>query len=947
MEKKSLSWLVFSIVCALLFFSGQSVGARADLPQWPHEKSDLQPDPALRYGRLENGFRYVLMKNTTPTDRVSIHLDVQAGSLNETENQRGLAHFLEHMLFQGSEHFPPGELVKYFQRIGMGFGPDANAHTSFTETVYDILLPDGEKSDLEEALVVIHDYAAGALLLPEEIDRERQVILAEKRTRDSVSYRTFVKTFRFEFPGARVAKRMPIGLEEVIRKADRPLLKAYYDSWYRPDHMILVMVGDFDLDFGESLIQKKFADLAPRAPQPSIPDPKPLDHQGIKPFYHYEKEAGNSRIAIEVVRAVPYGPDSRAWQKKRLLGNMANRIVQDRLDARLRKPDVPFTAASIGASHFINAYQYAEISAECGPEKWEKSLQAIEQSLRRAIEHGFTAAELERVKKDYLTQLRDGVKSASTRESNHLSRQIYHRINRDRVFQSPSQRQALLSPWIQAATPEAVHQALRDLWSPDHRLVILTGNAEIKQDAPESVILAAFKQSRTVKTEPPQAEKALAFPYLPLPEDQGEITSKNQISDLDIRQIDFANRLRLNLKQTDFQANQIVAKLIFGPGRAGEPADKPGLAQLSEAVINESGLGGLNADQLEKALAGKQTRVTFGIQEDCFYLKGHTTPEELPLMFQLMHAYLLDPAFRPEAYQLAMKRFEQEYESLSRSVDGAMILKGRRFLAGGDSRFGLPPWKRFKDLRLSDVEGWVKGLLSQGKLELSVVGDMDPEAVTAAAGRYLGTLKRPGTDGSKRPQGPAFPRGESLDLEVNTQIPKGLVVAAWESADIWDISRTRRFSALAGVFDDRLRERIREQLGAAYSPSAFNTPSRAYPGYGLFQTYIHVDPQKAQTVLDAVKAIAADIRDQGISADELRRAVDPMLTGIKEMRQQNRYWLETVLSGSRDHPEQLEWSRTIEADYQAITRAELEKLAREYLDPKAAATITVIPVPPQ
>lgn len=947
MKEKSLSWLVFSIICALLFFSGQSVEARAELPRWPHEKSDLQPDPAARYGRLENGFRYVLMQNTTPTDRVSIHLDVQAGSLHETEKQRGLAHFLEHMLFQGSEHFPPGELVKYFQRIGMGFGPDANAHTGFTETVYDILLPDGEKGDLEEALVVIHDYAAGALLLPEEIDRERRVILAEKRTRDSVSYRTFVKTFRFEFPGARVAKRMPIGVEDVIREANRPLLKDYYDSWYRPDQMILVMVGDFDLDFAESLIQKKFADLVPRAPKPTIPDVKPLDHQGIKPFYYYEKEAGNSRIAIEVVRTVAYGPDSRAWQKKHLLGNMAKQIVQDRLDTRLRKPDAPFTAASIRASHFINAYQYAEISAECNPEKWENALEAMEQSLRRALEHGFTAAELERVKKDYLAQLRDAVKSASTRESNHLSRQIYHRINRDRVFQSPEQRQALLRPWIEAATPEAVHQALQELWSPDHRLVILSGNAEIKQDAPESAILAAFQQSQKVQTEPPKAEKALAFPYLPPPEKQGEIASENRISDLDIRQIDFANGLRLNLKPTDFEANQIVAKLVFGPGRAGEPADKPGLARLSQAVVQESGLGGLDAEQLEKALAGKQTRVTFGIQADRFYLKGHTTPEELPLMFQLMHAYLVDPAFRPEAYQLVMQRFEQEYESLSRSVDGAMMRKGRRFLAGGDSRFGLPPWKRFKRLGLSDVESWVKGPLARAKLELSVVGDLDPEAVTRAAGRYLGTLKRPGTDGDKPPHGPSFPRGEHLKLEVKTQIPKGLVVTAWKSEDIWDISRTRRFSALAGVFDDRLRERIREKLGAAYSPSAFNQPSRAYPGYGLFQTYIHVDPQKAQTVLDAVKAIAADIREQGISADELRRAIDPMLTGIKEMRQQNRYWLDTVLSGSREHPEQLEWSRTIESDYQSITRAELEKLAKGYLDPKTAATITVIPVAPQ
>ena len=176
---------------------------------WPHEKSDLDPDPAIRYGRLPNGLRYVLMPNHEPKNRVSMHLDVQTGSANEVEKERGTAHYLEHMLFNGSTHFPPGELVKFFQSIGMQFGNDANAHTGFYETVYDVLLPDSKKESLEKGLLVFQDYAQGAMLLETEVEKEKKVILAEKRTRDSASYRTYEASLKFEFPDAIISKRLP------------------------------------------------------------------------------------------------------------------------------------------------------------------------------------------------------------------------------------------------------------------------------------------------------------------------------------------------------------------------------------------------------------------------------------------------------------------------------------------------------------------------------------------------------------------------------------------------------------------------------------------------------------------------------------------------------------------------------------------------------------------
>ncbi|MCK5837910.1 MAG: insulinase family protein [Desulfobacula sp.] len=264
-------------------------------------------DPGIVYGTLSNGFQYVLMENALPEDRVSIHLNVFSGSMNETDDQQGVAHYLEHLLFNGSEHFKPGELIEYFQSIGMDFGADANASTGFFNTVYDLSLPKADHQHLEDAFVIIQDYARGASLLETEVAKERGIILAEKRERDSVAYRTFKKTLAFELPGSLINQRFPIGIDTILKTADRDLLKTYYDHWYRPDNMVLIVVGDIESQTVLPMIKKRFSRLRPHGFFVNKPLPVQWkDHQGIKPFYHYEPEAGSTEIAIETISREPF-----------------------------------------------------------------------------------------------------------------------------------------------------------------------------------------------------------------------------------------------------------------------------------------------------------------------------------------------------------------------------------------------------------------------------------------------------------------------------------------------------------------------------------------------------------------------------------------------------------------------------------------------------------------
>ena len=939
--------LVFPIIGLFQASANAASGGVDEMPCWPHEKSDLDPDPALVFGKLPNGLRYVLMENHEPKARVSMHLNIQAGSMNESDHEQGLAHFLEHMLFNGSTHFKPGELVKYFQNIGMQFGPDANAHTGFYETVYDVLLPEGDRENLKKGLVVLKDYAQGAFLLQSEIDKEKKVVLAEKRTRDSASYRTFVSTLKFELPDTSIPDRLPIGKENIIKNSDRSLLKKFYDTWYRPENMVIVMTGDFDTGTAAKLIKKNFSSISARAQRKPDADIGEINHKGIKPFYHFEKESGNTTVSIEVIRKTYKTPDSFVLQKKRLLKNIADRIVQDRLDAMVGKPGTPFTSAVISSGIYLQQVEYADITGDCSPENWEETLSVIEQTLRQAIEHGFTKSELERVKKDFLSGLDNAVKKASTRNSRVLARKIISGLNNNRVLQSPSQEKELFAPVINLATLKDVHESFKKTWEPEHRLVLVTGNAIISsgKNDPKDIIQSSFYKSRNVKVLSPVEKTSVTFPYLPEPKEKGRIIAKTRIDDLGIVQIEFKNGIHLNLKKTNFKADEVKVLLAFGSGKSAEPFDKAGLAALSEAVINESGLGSLEKDDIERALAGKNTSVFFEIDEDKFSLNGISVTKEIELLFQLLYAHLVDPGYRENAYNLSIKRFEQQYKALSSDIDGAMMLSGRRFLAGGDSRFGLPLFNELKKLTLEDIRSWIDGPLKHGRLEVSVVGDFDIDLVIETASRYLGSLPvRKNSEYGKRSDLPEFPVAQSFKIEVPTKINKGILIIAYPSEDLWDINRSRRLSVLSEIFSDRLRENIREKLGAVYSAFAFNSPKRAYPGYGVFYSMAYIDPGQAGLIESKIKKIASDISKNGVTQEELKRALKPTLTSIKEMLGKNSYWLHTVLSQSMIYPQQLQWSRTILKDYASISADEVSALAKKYLDNSKAATIIIKPI---
>ena len=920
-----------------------AVSLRAATP-FPQAESDLKPDPQIRYGTLPNGLRYVVRPNREPKERASLRLLVEAGSLHETDDQRGLAHYLEHLAFGGSEHYAPGTLVEFFQRMGMSFGGDTNANTSYDRTLYLLELPDTKEATLAEGLRVFGDYAGGLLLQPATVDKERGIILSEMRTSDSVGYRTYLATNRFLLGGTRFPERVTLGLKPVIEQAQRDRFVDFWNTWYRPELMSVVVVGDVDAAAVEKQIIAALSPLTAHGPARPKPDLGKINPAGgVRAFHHYEAEAPATNVMIATVSPYAREPDTAAKRLHDLPRQLAHSIINRRLSILAKKENSPFTGGGAGVWEEYNFYRESAISLTCKAEQWSAALGVADQELRRALEHGFQPAELKEIVARQINAFEQAVKTAATRRSDALAGEIAQSLLDREVFTSPEDDLALLKPALEKTTVADCLAALRTSWSAPHRLVLVTGNAKPGDDA-TAAIASAYEKSRAVAVAPPEAVADARWAYTDFGA-PGKIAKREHIDDLDLTLATFENGVRLNLKKTDFEANRIRVSVRLGTGQLTEPADRPGLAYYTNQTFTAGGLGRHSADDLRRILAGRTVGAGFGASGDAFTVGGGTNREDLLLELQLIAAHLTDPGYRPEAARQARKSIEQMYLGFEHTAGGPFTLEVPRLLASNDPRFGLPPKDEMLKRNLDDVKAWVGPQLARGAIEIALVGDLDIAATIDAVAQTLGALPprepRPALDELRHVRFPARPLAK--DYTIASEIPKGAIRAYWPTTDGFEIRRTRRLNLLAEVLSDRLRVKVREELGDAYNPGAGSSPSDIYPGYGYLVAGATTDPAKARQITDLIITIADDIARNGVTVDELERAKKPVLTALRESARTNDYWLGNVLSRAQERPERLDWCRSRYADNEAITKADLDALAKTYLGAPRASRVIVLP----
>ncbi|HEY4301064.1 MAG TPA: insulinase family protein [Candidatus Didemnitutus sp.] len=930
-----------SLVCALLL-----VPVALAASDFAFQDSDLKVDPTVRWGRLDNGIHYALMPNHEPKGRASLRFAVAAGSLNETEDQRGLAHFLEHMAFNGSTHFAPGTLIEYFQRLGMSFGGDTNAFTSFDRTVYQLELPDTQPATFSKALTLFADYAGGLLLEQTSIDKERGIILSEKRDRDSIGFRQFVGEFEYLLPETRFPQRIPIGLTPVIESAQRDRFVDFYNAWYRPDLITVVVVGDFDPAVVEPMLKKMLAPVTARAAERPAPNRGRVDdHPGLDARLQTETEAPDVRVAIETASPYTYEKDNAENRLKYLPRSLALSMLNRRLDILQKKEGAPFLGGAVGATEQFDFFRNASVELSCKPDQWQAALGVGEQELRRALQFGFRPAELAEAVAQQRNALEQAVRTASTRRSEHLADEIVDTIVDKNVFTEPATELALFTPVLDRVTVDDCVKALRETW--DARIgrhIFVTGNLKL-DDAPHR-IAETYIASQAVAVQPPAALGDSKFAYTNFGP-AGQIASSQTVADVGATLLVFQNGVRANLKRTDYEAGRIHVSVRIGAGRLEVPLDKPGLGFLTHLLVTPGGLGKLSADDLTRVLAGHTVGGGFGMANDAFTWSAVTNQSDLLLQLQLLCAYLTDPGFRPEGMRQIEKNIPPFYAQLAHTVEGPLQVQGPRLLAGGDNRFGLPLQPELEARTQAEAEALIRPVFAHGPIEIALVGDVDPAAATTALAGTFGALPerepKPAYQAERQVSFPAAPLTRSFT--VPTEIPKAVVQLWWPATDAHDVHVARRFNLLASVFEDRLRIRLREQLGGAYSPEVASSLSDTFTGYGFVIAEASVAPDRARAMADAIRQVAADLQKKGVTDEELVRAKEPLLTSIRESQRTNQYWIGSVLADAQEHPDRLEWSRTRLTDTAGVTAAELSRLAADYLDPARASEFISSPAP--
>jgi zinc protease len=946
---------ILLVGCALLFAVPLYSDTRSTSPEkqstpstaarrWPHELSDIKPDGRVTWGKLDNGLRYAIMPTKSAPTRGSLRMFLQVGSAMEADDQQGMAHFVEHMAFNGTKHFPAGETLEYFQRLGMSFGAHTNASTQIDHTVYQLELPRANEELTSDGLKLFRDFLDGMLLDAKEIDKERGVILSEQLARNTPVYRNAVGIIQSALVGTKCAERLPIGKTETIRKMTRERFVEFYESWYTPGRTVIVAVGDFDADMVETLIRKHFADAKPRNGETADPDfGKPTLNAGLTARFNRVPDASRTTVTLSHIVPAPEKVEDLARQRVDLIDLLIQRMMDQRLERLSHTAGAPISSASMSEERLYNLVERHDLSAECLPEKWKQAVALLDQELRRALQHGFTQSELTEAK-GYLGSILEIIGSReATRQPTDLADEIVQCLEKRSVFVNPNDYMDFLKDIIAKVAASECDQQLRATWHSDNLEVSVAGNVELGETASEQ-LLAAYRESGQVTVKAPVDEEAKEFPYTEFGP-AGKVVERKTHDDLELVQAAFANHVRVNVRPTKFENNVIRIIVRFGGGNLELPADKPGLHMFANSCFIAGGLKDLPLDALNRQIGGRNVGVTFNVGDDAFQLRGACTKNDLDLQLQLLTAYLTAPAFRAETAEQFMQQMDAGYAQRAHTLEGVYRYDAAAFLRSDDIRYVLPQRDQVVRLTTADVQSWLAEPLAKGYMEVTLVGDVDPDTALTAVSKTLGALparsdRKPEFAEARKLTFPTSPKTKDFRYESDT--PRAVSSVCWPTPGDKDLALRRRLYVLGLVLDERLRVKIREEIGATYTPDVMYLAPSTFPDYGFLAAQLLVEPSKAEELCKIATQVAAELATDPISDDEFKRVIQPVIDNVEPQRRENNYWLSS-LADSQERPRALEEIRTMTTAYTSMKKADVEDVARRYLTAERATTLTIAP----
>lgn len=922
--------LLLSATAALALASPAVAATQAPIRTngWNVPLTDVPQDPDLILGVLPNGMKYAIRHNETPKGTASMRLHFAFGSLGEAEDERGLAHFIEHMAFNGSTHVAEGDMVKILQREGLRFGPDTNAFTGFDSTTYHLDLPVADKQRLDTGFMLMREVASELTFDPAAVDRERGVIISERRSRDSFQLRQMEDQLAFQYPDTTYAKRIPIGTLGVLQTAPAARLKALYQRYYRPENATLVFVGDADPKDIEARIKAGFASwkgvgpAGPPLPRGSVDLKRPI---AIDTFRNANVP---TTVEMTVLRPWEKPADTLTERRETLVEAIGNAVLNRRLTrlANTNGSALLSGGTSNGGFKDVALVQSVEVKAKDGG--WKAAATAAEQELRRALQFGFTDAEVAREKTNFGASLRNGAESQDTRSNQSLAQTIVGIIDDQDFMTRPDWRLKFWQQIEPTITAAEVNAAFRKQWNGSKPLVHVSD----KQAIAPADIAAELAASGRIAVTAPAGGGAIQFAYNDFGP-AGKVVEDKVIADLGIRTVRFANGVRLNMKKTDFEKGRVRFSARLAGGQLSLPQDKPGLNILMSTIYAMGGTGKQSFEDVKEALTGKLVGVGAQVSDDAIVTEGATSPEDLGIQMKAAAAYLTDPGFRDEAGTRWANMVPVIDKQLRSQPAVFLKSKGHAALMGGDYRFGIPDADILNQRTTAEARAAMTGVESKAPIEIGLVGDLDEAKAIDAVARSFGALParaaRANETANARAAAIKSPSGVQT-LRHAGPPDQAAIAVVWPTTDDSDYRREGAMNMLSSVMDLMLTESLREKLGATYGAGVNSSMSDVYPGFGVFEVSSVIAPDDFAKVEAAIVEIARELRDKPVDADIFARAKNPIMESIDRSLRDNGYWMAYV-SEAQGRADRIQRVRDRRAMYDAITPDDIQKLAQTYL----------------
>ena len=890
----------------------------------------LPLDPAVRTGKLANGLTYFIRRNTEPKNRVDLYLVNKVGSVLESEDQRGLAHFMEHMSFNGTTHFPKNDLIDYLQKSGVRFGADINAYTSFDETVYQLPIPSDKPDVLKNGIQIIRDWAQNATLDPVEIDKERGVVLEEKRLGKGAGERMRRIYFPKILNNSRYAERIPIGLDTVLNHFKPETIRRFYHDWYRPDLQAVIVVGDIDVDQMERIVKEKFSDLK----NPVAERMRTAYHVPLTGKNHFvavtDKEMTSTEAEVLIKHpALPLKTD--ADYRRSLIRELFNDMIGSRYRELALHSDPPFVKGNAGIGVLMGGLDVYDASMSARPGELEKGFKAMWRETVRAKRFGFTQSELERAKASYLSATEAELKEKDKTRSEVYVKEYQQYFLKGVAAPGIEKEYALVQADLPGITLAEVDALAGNYVTATNRDILLLAPEKDKAQLPDSAVVTGWLHAVETEDLQPYKDEMSTKPFLSSQPVPGTITAEEQDTALHLTRLTLSNGVKVVLKSTDFKNDQILFS-SFGPGGTSVYPDADYQSAVSAVVvIAAGGVGNYNVTELEKYLAGKQVSVRPYIGERTQGVSGSATPKDLESALQMVYAYFTEPRKDESVFKNIIERSEAGLVNRGNDPNSVFSDTVSAILGNYNIRRTGPTLEKLHQIDLDKAFAMYKQSFADASDQtFTFVGSFDMATIRPLLEKYLGSLPATHSGVQAKDLGIHIPAGQLTRIVYKGSEPKATVYLVFSGAFDYSPENRVELDALKEALQIRLIQRLREDESGVYSPAVRVNMGKLPESRYSFIISFGCAPENA----DKLVASALDEVDKLRTAGPLQENVDKWRAEDKATRETqlktNGWWmgyLNTQLENGEDL-HQLEGYPSIVG---SVTPAELKAAAAKYL----------------